>query len=386
MKRHSIAPRPDWQQKVQELGMVWHSVRLEDGTELPYWNESAYYQFTADQIDEIERDSEALHQLFLAAGQHVIDENRFGEFGIPEFVVPLIKRAWNEEPPALNHGRFDLAYNGTGRVKLLEYNCDTPTSMFEAAVVQWNWKEEVFPTHDQFTSLHDKLLARWQHIAPQLKSRRVHFTHMNDAAGEDTLTTTYLRDLAVQAGLDTEPVFIQDIGWDKKRKRFVGFQDEPIDVLYHLYPWEWLANEDFGPHIVECYDKMQWIEPIWKMLWSNKAILPVLWELNPGHPNLLPTYFEPRSKDYVKKPKLAREGANITVVRNGEAVEETAGDYGEEGYVYQDLYPIPNFSGNYPIIGSWMVDGWAAGMGIREGNGLVTGNTGRFVPHIFSKR
>jgi glutathionylspermidine synthase len=35
------------------------------------------------------------------------------------------------------YGRFDLAYRGDGPPKLLEYNADTPTALFEAAVVQW---------------------------------------------------------------------------------------------------------------------------------------------------------------------------------------------------------------------------------------------------------
>jgi glutathionylspermidine synthase len=299
--------------------------------------------------------------------------------------VPLIRRAWDEEPPALYHGRFDLGYDGHNPPKLFEYNCDTPTALFEAAVVQWEWKEAVYPHHDQYNSLHESLVAKWRELAPLLPGKRVHFTHVDDEPGEDTLTVTYLRDTAEQGGVATAPILIGDVGWDSRRRRFVDLANRPIDTLFHLYPWEWLVHEEFGPRIAESYDAMLWIEPIWKMLWSNKALLAVLWELFPGHPNLLAASFEPlQGGCYVRKPLLAREGANIQVVKDGAVLVETAGDYGHEGHVYQELYDLPAFGdgdGQRPVLGSWIVDGEPAGLGLREG-GLVTGNTGRFVPHI----
>ncbi len=398
MRRTIMTPRPDWQGIVEQHGLIWHTA---DGK--PYWNESACYRFTAAEIDLLEAATAELYRLCMAAGQHVIDNNLFPRFGIPEYIVPLIRRAWDEEPPALNHGRFDLGFDGVHPPKMFEYNCDTPTAMLETAVIQWEWKEAVFPHEkfqpsslkdrlfghapatpppDQFNSLHDKLLAKWKDIAPYLKSRALHFTHVNDDAGEDTLTVAYLRDLAEQAGLTSTGIFARDLGWNSASKRFVDLDNRPIDVLFHLYPWEWLVNEQFGPHIVDSFDSMNWIEPVWKMILSNKAILPVLWELNPGHPNLLPCYFEPKGSSYVKKPFLAREGANVTVVKDGAAVAGSVGDYGHEGYVYQDLYDLPDFDGNRPVLGSWIVDGEPAGMGIRE-DGLITCNTARFVPHVF---
>ncbi len=379
MRRISIPPRPNWQRRVEEAGLVWHTAQGQ-----PYWNESAYYRFTASEVDELELATAELQRLCLEAGQYIIDRQLFSQLGIPAWVEPLIKQAWSDEPPALNYGRFDLGYDGEHPPKLFEYNCDTPTSLFEAAIVQWEWKEEVLPSLDQFNSLHERLIAKWQDLMPHLPGRHLHFTHAGDESGEDTLTVTYLRDTAQKAGVDSTPILMQDLGWDSSAQRFVDLDERPIDALFHLYPWEWLVNEEYGPRIAESYGQMLWLEPVWKMLWSNKAILAILWDLFPGHPNLLPAYFEPRGQDYVKKPKLSREGANITVVRGGQTAAATPGDYGEEGYVYQALYELPDFDGNRPVIGSWLVDSEPAGMGIREG-GLITGNTGRFVPHVFEK-
>jgi glutathionylspermidine synthase len=64
-------------------------------------------------------------------------------------------------------------------------------------------------------------------------------------------------------------------------------------------------------------------------------------------------------------------------------LEETTGEYGEEGFVYQALASVPNFNGNHPICGVWIVNHEACGLGIREDNSLITGNLSRFVPHLF---
>jgi glutathionylspermidine synthase len=145
-----------------------------------------------------------------------------------------------------------------------------------------------------------------------------------------------------------------------------------------------LLRDAFAANLLENYPFTQWIEPIWKTLLSNKGILPVLWELFPRHDNLLECYFNnPKNlTNYVRKPLLSREGANLTL-RRGTTIQETGGPYGEEGFVYQAIGRIPNFGGGFPVIGSWVIDGVAAGIGIRESETPVTNNLSCFVAHVF---
>jgi len=84
----------------------------------------------------------------------------------------------------------------------------------------------------------------------------------------------------------------------------------------------------------------------------------------------------------VRKPLYSREGANIEIRRGYHSIE-TDGSYGGEGYVYQRHAPLPNFSGNFPVIGSWMIADQPAGIGIREDKTEITGNNSRFIPHFF---
>lgn len=375
MRRLTLEPRSDWQAKVEALGLVWHTA-----SGAPYWDESAAYVFTAAEIAEIERATSDLYAMYVEAGEYVVRHRLFGRFAIPEFCWDLIADAWSAEPPALNYGRFDLGYDGFGPPKLFEFNCDTPTALLEAAVVQWAWKEQVFPAADQYNSVHGKLVAKWRDIAPHLASDLVHFTHARDAVGEDAVTTAYLRDVATEAGLRTQQLAASDIGWDGRR--FVDLQMREIRTLYHLYPWEWLVSEPFGSNLSVTAQRTLWIEPIWKMIWSNKAMLPILWDLYPRHPNLLwASRGAPASASYVTKPILAREGGNVRIVRNDVEIAATDGPYCATPVMYQGLYDLPRFEGGYPVLGAWIVDAQPAGLGIRE-DGLITGNLARFVPHI----
>lgn len=377
MLRVDIEPRHNWQQKVEALGLIWHTVNG-----VPYWNESAYYSFTSDQIAMIENATNECYRLFLEAGEYVIENKLLGKFGIPEHYHHYIETMWNMEPPALNYGRFDFAFDGVNPPKLLEFNCDTPTSLLEGSVIQWNWKDDVFPNKDQFNSIHEAFVEKWKDIRNNLPlDTPIHFTMAEEHSGEDEVTTAYITDMAREAGF-SELVYlnISDIGWDGRN--FVDLEDRRIDTIYKLYPWEWIVNEEFGKHFPE--SSTQWMEPVWKMMWSNKAILPILHELFPNHPNILAAcYDEPpvNGASYVKKPILSREGANVTIYQDGACIAKSDGEYGEEGYICQELAIIPSFNGNYPIIGSWVVDGQACGIGIREG-GLITDNVARFVPHV----
>lgn len=383
MERIASTPRADWRQKVESMGLLFHTTP--DGTAegKPYWNEEAFYRFSAREIDELERATNELHRICLEAVQHVIDHDLFAKLKIPEAAIEPIKWAWEAEPPSI-YGRFDLAYDGHTQPKLLEYNADTPTSLLEAAVIQWHWLEDLYPKSDQFNSLWEAFIEYWQWCKDHkfLKSDVVHFAHTESI--EDMMTVTVIRDTCTQLGIPTKALHMSEIGWDQAKNCFVDLQNRPIKTIFKLYPWEWLLNDQFGKYALDTYKDMQWIEPIWKMILSNKGILAILWEMFPGHPNLLPTYFD-RSHDlaeYVKKPLLSREGANVTVKRKG-SLERTEGEYGEEGFVFQQYVDLPSFNGIRPVLGCWVIDGVARGMGIREADNLVTDNFSRFVPHLF---
>jgi glutathionylspermidine synthase len=375
MRRESEVPRKDWQKRCEEAGFGFHSM---GGT---YWDESACYAFDAGQVDQLEEVTAELHRMCRDAAAEVVARRRFDEFAIPEPFRELVAESFRRGEPSL-YGRFDFSWDGRSDPKLLEYNADTPTALLEASVVQWHWLEDTHADCDQFNSLHEKLIARWQAIRERLGGSVLHLASQRGSE-EDAANVEYLRDCALQAGWDARGIAIEDLGWDGKR--FVDLDDEAVTFLFKLYPWEWLVRDEFGAHL----RSLRLIEPAWKMLLSNKALLVVLWELFPGHANLLPASFDEHAvgREYVRKPLLAREGANITL-RTRWQHHWVEGTYGAEGFVYQAAAPLPDFgtasAPRYPVVGSWVIGDEPAGMGIREDDTPITRNTSRFVPHYFT--
>ena len=381
MNRNAISPRHNWQAKVEEIGLTYHTP--EGRT---YWDESVYYQLNAAEVDVLEKAGNDLHTMCIAAAQHVVDENLFDQLGIPADAVPYIKNSWERDDFSV-YGRFDFIYDGRTPPKMLEYNADTPTALVEAAVAQWYWLQDFNRHADQFNSIHEKLVVAWKQFGGRSPGR-IHFGGIKECP-EDEQTVLYVQDTCHQAGLVTSQLYIEDLGCDREQKRFVDSESQPVQNYFKLYPWEWMWHEEFAFSLK--WEACNFAEPMWKMLLSNKGLLPFLWKLYPGHPNLLPAFFTAEelaaatggNAGYVKKPKLSREGANVSVVLGGATVQANEGDYGEEGFVFQALAPMADFDGNHPVCGVWIVNHEACGLGIREDKSLITGNLSRFVPHLF---
>jgi glutathionylspermidine synthase len=298
---------------------------------------------------------------------------------------------------------------------MYEYNADTPTSLMEGSIAQFYWKQAYFPEADQFNFIHETLVEQFRYIKGRLPvSATLHVACVDDSE-EDKRTTHYIADAAREAGIPVKFITMSDIGHNDEHECFVDMDEERIEHMFKLYPWEWMEHEAFAEFAVRFKyldknlgenedfaqfafrDMKTWLEPVWKMVLSNKAILPILWEMYPDHPNLLEAYFDeegqPKIVDhlgnphYVRKPIYSREGANIEMHDGSDNAEQSGGEYGEEGHIIQELYMLPNFGTvedpKYPVIGSWIVGDTACGMGIREDNSPITKNTSHFLPHIF---
>jgi glutathionylspermidine synthase len=382
MRRIACYERDDWRTTAAASGFDFHTLNGER-----YWDERAYYAFTLDEIEnQIETPTGEIDAMCLElVGRAINDERALRRLKIPEAFWPLIRDSWERDEASL-YGRLDLSFDGRAPAKLLEYNADTPTSIFETAVFQWTWLEQGIARHivparaDQFNSLHERLIDAWRKIG---HAKHLHLAGSLESA-EDACTLAYLEDTARQAGLSTTLLDIEAIGW-RDKGGFVDLDDRPIELAFKLYPWEWMFQDAFGAKLAQA--PTRWIEPPWKAILSNKGMLALLWEMFRGHPNLLPAFFEDDpdaaslGASFVRKPLYSREGANVALIREGETVVEQQGPYGAEGFVRQALAPLPNFSGQYPVLGSWLVDHTPCGLSIREDENPITGNTSRFLPH-----
>lgn len=385
MRRVQLEPRPDWREKADAVGFIWSHAEGE-----PYWDESAAYEFTLFEVEErLEPAAAELHDLCLdLVDEAVRSEELMERLAIPREQWDLVAGSWLSRQSSL-YGRFDFAFDGASAPKLYEYNADTPTSVFEAAVFQWQWLENriaagALPAGaDQFNSLHEALRNRFGVLFPQ--GGFVHFVSEADVV-EDRQTVRYFEDLGAQAGLEPKFVGIRDIGLNAEGQ-FVDADNFVLQAAFKLYPWEDMFREPYAVNLAGA--GVRWLEPPWKAVLSNKGMLPLLWKRHPGHANLLPAYFDddPQAAEltaYVRKPLFSREGADIQVVAPGVDEPVLEQGYGAEGWIRQAFHPVPEFDGRRPVVGAWIVGGEPAGMGIREDDSLVTKNLARFVPHVIA--
>jgi glutathionylspermidine synthase len=367
-----------------------HELEYIEGRGITGWDESAYYQFTQRQIEEdIQGPSEEIEEMcFQVVDRAVSNEEVLGRLGIPEFFWDYIADSWRKGERNL-YGRMDLSYNGKGPAKLLEYNADTPTTLYESAVFQWEWLEQAMKLKlipegcDQLNSLHESMVQ----TLPQLGIEGLSHFACNQDIEDDKGTLAYLEECAQEAGVETCFLGMEDIGVDDQGC-FTDLDNRVITTLVKLYPWEWIMAEEFGRQIPS--SGVKFIEPPWKAILSNKGLLALLWGMFEGHPNLLPAFFEDDSAaaefintgTYVRKPMLSRQGANIEIVHEDKTLEHSDGPYGNEAHIIQGFQPLPEFNGGYPLLGCWLVASKAVGLCIREDRTLVTSKDACFIPHV----
>ena len=367
MERIVIKPRQNYEEKLKSVGFQFYQ---------DYWLENAYYRFSMAEIEELEKATNECYDMYCQATEACLyDDVKLNMLCIPNEMREAIRRSWEEDDLSL-YGRFDFAWVN-GVPKLLEFNADTPTTLIESALVQWQWKEDVFPDADQFNSIHEALIQSWKDIHEVYKCDTYYFGSLVDCL-EDNSTTEYIQHTAIQAGLHTVAMDFEDLVY-QNGSLYCG--TEPVNCMFKLYPLETM----FHKCMEACKTEMCWIEPLWKALMSNKAMLPILYEMFPDSPYILPAYREEdkaKLRSYCKKPIFSREGANIELVKLGTCIEKSDGEYGIEGHIYQELVDIPSYQGKHPILGSWVIGGEACGLGIRETSALITNDMANFVPHI----
>ena len=404
MDKITLPERPGWRERAAELGFTFADMGGD-----PYWDESSAYRFSLAEIEtDIEDPSTELHGMVReAVAAAVVSEEWMTKLAIPRESWDLIERSWANAEPEL-YGRFDLSYGGNGPAKMLEYNADTPTSLYESASFQWLWLEDqqqlgvLSAETDQFNAIHDALVTRWAEIAEA--GTDIHFAADADNP-EDYATVESLAYAAREAGMGAHFTSLAGIGLTADGQ-LADDEARVIGTLFKLYPWEDMLRDEFAASLQP--SGTRFIEPPWKAVVSNKGMLALLWSMFPGHPSLLPTFFEADLGDaltggaaapqiakavaaaqdalragHVSKPIFSREGAGVIIRENGAETERAPDDsYDQHPRIVQDLAQLPEFDGFHPVIGAWIVGETCVGMGVREDRARITHNLSRFKPHF----
>jgi trypanothione synthetase/amidase len=354
-------------------------------------NTFPYYKVDQELLLNIAGVSNELHKMFLNATEYVLEnDDLLRHFCIPEIFWPRIRQSWLNEKDLKMTGRFDLAFNGK-QIKLFEYNADSAAALFEMSIILEKWAQKINfeRTFMSGFQLHRALVKNWKKFQ---SIKRVHI--LIDEDKEELMIAYYMQNVLKDANIDSKLcIMTNDLYW--KDSKIIDDDGYEVELVWKLWMWETVLsnylqcekNGDFnkqinGEHPQLCEvllnNQIKVIEPLWKVITSNKAILPILWLLYPNHPNLLQSEYiltnDLKQVPFVKKPIVGRCGHNVTLYDiNGESViDETKGKFIDRNCIYQELFSLTKFDGYYPIIGSWIINDLFAGFGIREDKKLIT--------------
>ncbi|EOX2645549.1 glutathionylspermidine synthase family protein [Campylobacter upsaliensis] len=373
---------------LESIGFSWHTD--EDGSD---YLDNRFICVSKNEANAYYEAANELYDMFIAAAQNVIDNDRFDELGIPFNLIDAIKMSWENEVHWHLYGRFDFAGGLDGKpIKLIEFNADTPTSLFESAILQWAMlKQNNLDEHLQFNSIYESLMDNFKRLITLDESVEEFEEHyrgwkilFSSVAGnkEEELTTKLLAHIAKDAGFECDFAYVDEVEFGEEGifKNGVNYE-----YWFKLIPWEEIAIEEGELAMLLTQimrnQKAIILNPAYTLLFQSKGILKILWELYPNHPLLLESSYEPlQGKDFVRKPMFGREGANISIVKNDVKLQENIGPYGNNKMIYQQYYELNSNENEYYQAGVFFAyEG--CGLGFRKG-GLIIDNASKFVGHI----
>jgi len=353
-----------------------------------------YLCISESAIREIKHATNELHAMFMQATHQVLqDDSLLAKFNFPSSIWPRLRHSWNNRRNQMITGRMDFSVSEHG-VKLYEYNADSASCYMECGKVQGKWADHFGcgKGRNPGAHLHEYLVHAWK------KSGVTGLLHiMQDNDLEESYHALYMQKAIQEAGIRCKVLKgLSGVHWDNE-SCVVDSDGERITQVWKTWAWETALDQlrdqcdevlELGhqpmsegikaPRLVDVLLRkdVRVFEPLWTLIASNKAILPILWEMYPNHPYLLNTQFnltdDLKNKAYVIKPIVGRCGANIAIVdRHHSITSETAGQFEAQDQVYQAFFELPKID-NYNVqVSAFSVDGRFSGAGVRVDESLI---------------
>jgi len=352
-------------------------------------NERRYFRIGETAERELKRATNELHAMFLHATHVVLqDDDLLRRFNLPPVLWPRLRRSWENRRTRMITGRFDFSLSERG-LKVYEYNADSASCHMECGKVQCAWARHYDCTDGRCSGaeLIPDLIEAWKTAGV---SGTVHIMRDHDA--EETYHALFMKAAIEAAGIPCKVITgVSGLRWGDDGQ-VVDAEGEPIRWVWKTWAWETVidqiraecADDEENARLHRTRDPKQpprladvllrpevmVFEPLWTLIPSNKAILPILWSMYPRHPYLLETTFDltakQEKKGYVTKPIVGRCGSNISIVDGTSGcVAETAGRFADRNQIFQELFPLPTIEGQHVQIGTFSVGGRYAGANVR---------------------
>ena len=376
---------------LEELGFTWHTDA--DGSK---YVSDALVQITSEEAEAYYTATNEIYDMYVEAAEYVIENDLFFDLGIPFNLVDAIKKSWENDVHWHIYGRFDLAGGIDGeQIKLIEFNADTPTGLFETALLQWALlKHNNMDEESQFNNVYEAISNNFKRLIclfDELETFDERYDNwkilFSSIAGndEEEATTKLLQQMATDAGFNTSFEYLENTHFDEDG--IYDADENKYEYWFKLYPWEDIAHDEpeLATTLTNIMDSQEAIilNPAYTLLFQSKGMLKILYDLFPDSPYLLPTSFEPlQGLKQVEKTVFGREGANTKIIdSNGSELVKTDGPYDNYKKVYQEYVDFPKDSNGNKYQAGVFFAFEACGMSFRKG-GEVMDNMSKFVGHV----
>jgi len=376
---------------LEELGFSWHTDN--DGTK---YVSDALVEVSQEEAENYYEAVNTLYDMYVEAAEYVIENNLFFEIGIPFNLIDMIKKSWENDVHWHIYGRFDLAGGIDGKdIKLIEFNADTPTGLFETALLQWALlKHNNMDEKKQFNNVYEAISNNFKRLVTLFDDTsefderydgwKILFSSISNN-DEEEVTTKLLEHMANDAGFITGFEFLENTHFDDDG--IYDANENPYEYWFKLYPWEDIAVDE--PELATTLTNIMQnqkaiiLNPAYTLLFQSKGMMKILCDLFPDSPYLLKTSFEPlQGIKQVEKSVFGREGANTAIVdKNNQLVEKTDGPYDNYKKIYQEYVEFPKDVHGEKYQAGVFFAYEACGLSFRKG-GEIMDNMSKFVGHV----
>ena len=391
VKLKTIDPLDD--NSLEELGFSWHTDT--DGTK---YVSNALVKISQDEAEAYYTATNEIYDMYVEAAEYVIENDLFFDLGIPFNLVESIKKSWENDVHWHIYGRFDLAGGLDAQdIKLIEFNADTPTSLFETALLQWALlKHNNMDESKQFNNVYEAITNNFKRLITLFEDTdsfdekydgwKILFSSIS-GNDEEEATTRLLQQMATDAGFNTAFEYLENTHFDEDG--IYDADENSYEYWFKLYPWEDIAIDE--PELATTLSNIMQnqkaiiLNPAYTLLFQSKGMLKILSDLFPDSPYLLKTSFEPlKGIKQVQKAVFGREGANTKIINaDSTIIEQTDGPYDNYKKIYQEYVDFPKDKDGLKYQAGVFFAYEACGMSFRKGSEIMD-NMSKFVGHIIS--
>lgn len=357
-------------------------------------------------VQKIKKATEELHRVFVNATEHVLkDKSLYSKFNINKENWKMIGDNFQRTKNNYFYGRMDIGFNfDFSQIKIFEYNTGLcgdiyDTSEYQNKVFDYFVKQnpnqiknksQIINSISSGHGLLKKVGERWEILSKNCKNKTIYFIY-DETDREEKLVLS-----SIFKGLKTKGIPYKLFSDRKclikseKGLLYDKITNEKIDILYKTHPWYSIyrnlknlkegkkARGDFYEFFLNKKTKI--VEPMWKTVMGNKALLPYVYSLHKDCKYLIPSSFDPFDEcfgddEYIIEKGLMGRGSMMTKkVKRSEITKKNP------NVIYQKIFKENYVDNNYYIMGSWIVGDKFSGMFVKQSNTMINEYSCNVIP------